>query len=119
MGVLTKDQILAADDITRELLHVPEWGGDVYLVAMTGEQRDKWELEIVAQRGDDIKTNRKNIRATLASMVLQDEQGNLLFSVADIEALGKKSSSALNRIFTRAMKINKLGKDDLDELEKK
>ena len=29
MNILTKDAILAADDLPREIVPVPEWGGDV------------------------------------------------------------------------------------------
>ena len=40
MNILSKDAILAADDLPRETVHVPEWGGDVYVRTMSGTDRD-------------------------------------------------------------------------------
>ena len=34
--VLTKSQILEADDIKHESVFVPEWGGKVFVQTMTG-----------------------------------------------------------------------------------
>ena len=36
--MLTKEAILAADDLPREKVDVPEWGGEVYVRALTGAQ---------------------------------------------------------------------------------
>ena len=40
MPALTKDQILAADDLGVLKLTVPEWGGDVYIRVMSVGERD-------------------------------------------------------------------------------
>ena len=42
---LTKDQILAADDMGMLKLAVPEWGGDVYIRVMSVGERDASENE--------------------------------------------------------------------------
>ena len=41
MAVLTKQQILAAEDLPSETLLVKEWCGDVTVRTMTGAERDE------------------------------------------------------------------------------
>ena len=50
MNILSKDAILAADDLPRETVHVPEWGGDVYVRTMSGTDRDAFETSLIARR---------------------------------------------------------------------
>jgi hypothetical protein len=114
--ILTKDAILKADDLKRELVSVPEWGGDVYVRGMTGADRDKFEASIIQMRGKDQTLNMVNIRAKLASMTICDEAGKLLFSEADIKGLSLKSASALQRVFAVAQKLSGIGESDVKEL---
>ena len=113
MAMLTRDQILNASDIKTEVVSVPEWGGDVIVGTMTAGARDNFESQML-----DKKTGRKNARAKLAAATIQDENGDLMFSEKDIEALGKKSGAALDRVFDAALKINRIGPSDMDELAK-
>ena len=41
--VLSKEQILQADDLKTETVEVPEWGGDVLLRELRGRERDAFE----------------------------------------------------------------------------
>lgn len=113
MAMLTRDAILGATDIKRELVAVPEWGGDVYVGMMNGAARDMFDAQIVNK-----KTGSQNIRAKLAAATVQDEEGTLMFSIADIEALGKKSAAALQRVYEVAVRLNRMGADDVEELGK-
>lgn len=116
MTTLSKKDILTADDIKRELVPVPEWGGDVWVRGMTGAERDKFESGIVEQRGKDQSLNMANIRAKLASMTICDDTGKRLFSESDVQALSQKSASALQRIFAVAQRLSGIGEDDVKEL---
>jgi hypothetical protein len=113
MAMLTRDQVFGAEDIKTEVVDVPEWGGSVIVGTMTGYARDIFESQML-----DKKNGNKNMRAKLAAATVQDEEGNLLFSEKDIEALGKKSGAALERIFDAALRINRIGPNDVDELAK-
>lgn len=115
---LTREAILTADDLKREEVQVPEWGGSVFIRCMTGTERDAFESEAYTVRGKDVEINRENFRARLLVRVLVDEKCDRLFSQKDIAALGAKSGKALDRIFTSAMKINGLSKEDVEELTK-
>jgi hypothetical protein len=115
---LTREAILAADDLKREEVQVPEWEGSVFIRCMTGTERDAFESEAYTVKGKDVEINRDNFRARLLVRVLVDEKDERLFSQKDIAALGAKSGKVLDRIFTAAMKINGLSKDDVDDLTK-
>lgn len=111
-----RDQILAAEDLQREAVDVPEWGGlSVYVRTLTGAERDAYESDII---GTDGKVKRDNIRAKLLVRTVVDETGERVFTDADVDALSKKSGSALVRLFDKAQRLNALTKGDVAELEK-
>lgn len=113
-----RDDILGLDDAKIIPLEVPEWSRTVHLRVLSGAERDRFESSCAA----DPKTGRKqvlNLRARFAVMVLCDEKGQRIFTDADAEALGKKSSSALSRIMEAAGKLNRFLEADVQELEGK
>lgn len=124
--VLGKAQILGADDIEYEYVPVPEWGGPnayVKIRSMGGQQRDAFEDSVVnrkKKKGKDAETelNAYNIRAKICALHIVDEEGKLLFSWEDIEALGEKSARPLDRISTRAQILSGITDDDVKELAK-
>ena len=115
---LTKELIIKSDDITKEEVEVSEWGGTVLVKGMTGTERDTYEFSIINQDGKDIKVNYENARAKLIAKCIIDEDGNRLFTDEDISILGKKSSIALDRVFSVAQKLCGIGKKEIDELIK-
>lgn len=115
---LNKEQILNVKDIKIEKINIPEWGGDVYVKGMTGSERDKFEASIVEMRGSQQKLNMVNVRAKLACYCLCDEKGERLFTDAEMLELGKKSASALQRIFDVAQKLSAIGESDIESLVK-
>jgi hypothetical protein len=118
MALLTRDAILQAQDLPKELVSVPEWGGEIYVRALTGAERDAFEQTIVERKGKSTKMNLKNMRAKLVALTTVDEEGKRIFSDSDAELLGKKSAAALNRVFEVAQKLSGLTPEDVDELTK-
>lgn len=114
--MLDKKTILEVDDVVKELVHVPEWGGEVYVRGMTGAERDSFESSIIQMRGRDANVNFRNIRAKLASLTICDENGKRLFTDDDVNALAKKSAVALQRVFTVAQRLSGIGEADVKEL---
>jgi hypothetical protein len=113
--MLNRDAILKADDLPRELVNVPEWGGDVYVRTLTGTERDQFEQELVQNKS---KPNLANVRARFAVLTICDADGVRLFQAKDAEPLGKKSASALDRVFEVAQKLNGFSSDDAESLAK-
>lgn len=113
---LNRDDILGVKDIEIEKVDVPEWHGSVFVKGMSGTERDRFEASIVEQRGKNAKVSMLNIRAKLAAESICDEDGEKLFSVEDVVDLGKKSASALQRIFDVAQRLSGITDDDVEEL---
>ena len=118
MALLTRDAILQAQDLPTEQVHVPQWGGDVLVRALTGAERDRFEQSIVEQRGKNTRMNLQNIRAKLVALTVVDEQGNRIFKDEDVKWLGNKSAAALDRIFEVAQRLSGLRDEDVEELAK-
>ena len=113
MRILTKEAILAADDLPRELVSVPEWGGDVFVRTMTGTDRDAFEASLIGKEG-----RMENVRARLVSLTLCNEAGERMFDDAEIAALGKKSARALDRVFSVAQRLNGIGTEQVEAAKK-
>lgn len=117
MGLLSRDGILDAKDMKTEDIAVPEWGGDVRIRMLTGQERDAFEASMV-QMGKDgsQKRNIENLRARLVAMCIVNEAGELMFSPPDIPLLGRKSAAALQRVFNACQKLNEVSDSDVEEL---
>ena len=117
---LTREQILNSDDIKTEEVFVPEWNnGTVIIKMMSGKERDAFEASVIKMGNDGSVNSQGNVRAKLVALsIIDPDTKNLMFSVADIEALGTKSAAALDRVFSAAQKLSKVSSKDVDELEK-
>lgn len=113
---LTRDAILGARDLPTEDVEVPEWGGTVRVRGLTGTERDAFEQSIARRKGKNVELNLRNVRAKLVALSVVDEQGNRIFSEADVDALGQKSAAALDRIFRVAQRLSGLTDEDVEEL---
>jgi hypothetical protein len=116
---LNKDQILEASDLTFEEVQVPEWNGAVKVRTMTGTDRDLWEQSMVEVAADGSrKPDMTNMRAKLVALTVVDDDGNLVFSMADVPMIARKAASALERVFDVAQRINGLGTKAEDDAVK-
>lgn len=114
MSALTKDQILAANDMDLLEIEVPEWSGSVYCRVMTVGERDAYEREWIGKR----ETGVENFRTKFLQRVLCSKDGELLFSAEEVALLSKKSARVMARLWDKAMKHNHLMADDVEELAK-
>jgi len=113
---LSKDEILAAKDDKSEVLEIPEWGGCVSIRALRGK-----ELNAIQQLTADLedKPDANDYRmGCFVAMCLADEQGGRLFSNEDVPALLEKSMAVLIRLQTKALKVNGLTRDEVEDLAK-
>ena len=106
-------QEVDTDDLPRELVNVPEWGGDVFVRTMTGTDRDAFEASLIGKEG-----RMENVRARLVSLTLCNEAGERMFDDAEIAALGKKSARALDRVFSVAQRLNGIGTEQVEAAKK-
>lgn len=124
-ALLSKDAILAAEDLKTEVVEVPEWGGAVTVRSMTGVDRDAFEssinrIEKDANTGQDKQVrDLENFRARLCAATMVNAKGLLLFpNPEDVVKLGKKNSRALDRVMKVAQRLNGIGAEDVEQLIK-
>ncbi len=114
MALLTKDQILKADDIRTEIVPVPEWGGEVKVRTLPCDELDEYELSL-SERSD---ADRRSIRAPFCAQCIVDDTGARMFNVLEVAALGKKSGRALDRVFDACQRINGRRAKDVEDAAK-
>jgi len=115
MKFLSRDEILARDDLSFADVDVPEWGGTVRVRMLRAVDRARL---IAALAGHSDKKNAPNDwieRMVVACAV--DESGNPLFTEKDMPELGKKSSKALQRIFDKADELNTVTPNSMEQLK--
>lgn len=126
--LLSRDQILEAQDIEFEDVPVPEWGGTVRVKGLNGEERNSFEAACRQERPvhnaegkrirgrTELAVNLANTHAKLAARSIVDEQGERLFTDHDVAALGRKSSAALDRVVDVATRLSRLSDEEIEEL---
>ncbi len=118
MKLLSRAEILAAEDLTRELVEVPEWGGAVYVRGLTAAEYDAITVSAIEGSGKNHHVNLANLRVKIVAASVVDEDGKRLFSDSDIKALGNKSAAALQRVFSVAQRLSGLGDEALEKATK-
>lgn len=97
-----REKILAANDRTFEVVHIPEWDCEVRVYAMTAGDKTR----IMKKFSDG--TIPDDYFARLAYLCVCDETGTRIFSESDIPELQEKSATAITRVAECAARINKL-----------
>jgi len=121
VAVLNREAILQAEDLDRELVSVPEWGGEVYVRALTGDERDEFEASMIEMRpGKGGRTEAvpklQQIRANLVARTVCGADGERMFTSANVTELGAKSAAALDRLYEVASRLSGLREEDIKEL---
>ena len=116
MALLSKAQITSADDRKWEDVCVPEWGGTVRLLALSGTDREAWELStmVMGPNGSVQRRNLVDARAKLLAKCLIDEDGHRLFTDKEVKDLSAKSGAVIDRLFDIARRMSGLGKDAVE-----
>ncbi len=114
---LSKDDILKATDNDPAEVDVPEWGGTVLVRGMTGRERDAFEVSLMTPgRGGRREVNPANVRAKVVARCVVDDDGNRLFTDADVTELGGKSAAAIDRVYAVAARLSGMSDEDQENL---
>ena len=123
MSILTKDAILAAKDYKMEKVSCPEWGGDVYVRSLSGEEKTAFQNSLFEEGEDGTPVRKEGYMKALATGMLVrsicDKDGNRLFEDQDVDALFKKSAKVLDRIQTVCDDLNGVGQKAVEKAVKK
>lgn len=122
MSVLTKDQLTGntARTVGLERVPMPELGeGAVAIVrGMNGTERDSYEAGLIVQRGKRSSVNLDDIRAKLVARCLVNEEGQRIFSDAEVGQVGAMRADLLDRLYKVAQRLSGLSDEDVDDLGK-
>jgi len=121
----SKDEIMAAEDITYEDIPVPEWSkpgqpvGYVRVRGLTAAERSQLEAELIEiQKDGTQKWNGRMMRQLFCAYAIIDPRtGRRIFSNKEIHWLGAKSAAATDRVYESATRQSRFSKEDLKELE--
>lgn len=110
MALLSKDQITAADDRQWEDVPVPEWGGEVRVLGMSGTDRNAYQSSLIVI-GTNGKPQRVNLTDQLAKIVakcLVGEDFQRLYTDKEVAVLGAKNGAVLDRLADVAKRLSGL-----------
>jgi len=113
--MLKREEILAKVTLKTEKILVEEWGGDVLISEMSGFSRDSWEQAISEKDGSGRLVSP---RSKLVLFTVVDEAGNRIFKDDDIQAIGKLSAAALEKVCAVSMRLNALDAGAVAESKK-
>lgn len=91
--MLSREDILAIQDVAIQKVSVPEWGGDVYVRGARLEDSAFFD----SLKADEDKTASQKMLVRFVC----NEKGEPIFTEADVAALEKKSL----KVFTRLMEV--------------
>ena len=111
-----REQILAAQDLKKVEVDIPEWGGKFYVRELTGTERGDLERRV----SEAIKANtlRENYRGLVVIASLVDESGQRIFTFDDLTLVSGKSGKLLERVGKVAESLNKLSDEEVEALAK-
>jgi len=123
MAFLGKEKLLIQAEL--EIKQVMFKNGDwVFVREMTGKERNNFENSIMKQEKDangvlQLVQKLDNFRSKLAVCTLCDEEGNLLFTILDVERLSEAiSATMLEEIVKVAQSMNAIVPEVKEEIVK-
>lgn len=112
-----RDKIKKSNDKKREKVVIPEWGGiEIYVATMTAAAKERFEGMFVDENGK--RKDVDSIRAALAVLTCETEDGKMLFEPGDEDWLKEKSASALTKLSNAAQSLNVMTDGEVEELAK-
>jgi hypothetical protein len=108
---LTLDDILKLDDLRRETVAVPEWGGEVEVRELTAAEK----LEIGAAVAG--KDQSQMSPADMANLMITAAAYGLGANKNQVAAVGGKSYAAIERVANKVLELSGMG--TMDKTKKK
>lgn len=108
---LTREQINAAKDVVTKSVDVPEWGGPVLLRSLTGADRAAIGRLLHIDKDADVVT------ATLSRGLVGDD-GQLLYTLDEVDELGRRNWTVIERLAGELNRMSSLGAAGLEQEKK-
>lgn len=111
------DQILAADDLPKEEIVIPEWGGKkkFLVIGLNGKERYNLVSQCADEDGD---IDNQKMSALSIAKCLCDGDGQRIFSDGQAEQIMQKNGRVIERLLTVVNRINGFGRYQMEQAEK-
>jgi len=111
--LLSRDEILAANDLPTEEVAVPEWqpNGAVLVRALSAAEWIEVGRQTMHKDGATGDEAMLDLMVKIPALCIVDEDGQRLFSDADLGALGRKNPLPLKRIMDVVQRLSDLDQD--------
>jgi hypothetical protein len=115
---LSRESILAAQDLQSEDMPVPEWseGATLKVRGISAADFERFQAGLVGFRDDPAKAS--NIRCRFLVYCLVDDEGKRLFTEEDAAELGRKSPGVIARLYDKAQALSGLGPTVVEDAAK-
>lgn len=100
-----RDTILAAPDLPREAVDVPEWSCRVWVRPLMLAERDQY---LAYYQRATAQEQPVHLSGMLVSLAMVDEQGARVFSETDLAAIGQKAATVVDRLAARIQELSGL-----------
>lgn len=119
MALLNSEQIDSVDDRRWEDVPVPEWGGEVRILSLSGEDRDAYEAAIAdaKQSGQGVTLRLQNFRSKLVAKAMVDGDFKRLYPDSKVKTLAKKNAAVIDRLWTKTQELSGMDKGTKDGVE--
>lgn len=115
-----RDKILNADDLTTELVDVPEW--DVKLEVRSPSAKVRARMVSQAMKKDEDGESTLDLESIYPLMIVHccfdPDTGEQVFTTDDIDAINAKSSAAVEPVAKACLRVSGLSNDTEDTLGK-
>jgi len=105
--MLSKEDILKAQDLPKEIVDIPEWNGQVEVRTQTAKERTQFLKSIRSI------TEENTIENLAIAFCVYDDKGNRFFSNEDSVLLGNQSAAVVTRLTQSINRLNALGLNDV------
>lgn len=114
MGLLTREEVLAAKDRATEDIDVPEWGGAIRIAEFSAYTREAYAERV---KGIEAGTVKVSVLAFIVAQCAVDASMLPLFTEEDLKPLGEKHPAVIARLAERCLKLNKIGQEAKEEIK--
>lgn len=119
MGALSRTAIIAAQDIRRQRVEVPEWDGYVFVQVMTAAERNAFDQSVITIGADGKRvTSLDNFRLKLVGRCLVDDNGKLCFGPDELDDLAAKNGAVISRLADIALEFNGMAAGSVEDATK-
>ena len=120
MAILSRDAMLVPAKVPEKIVDLPEMGEEaqIRVVGMTVRERNEFEAQFQDNKGHRIKSRTLQVRERMVVACCRNEDGSHMFTIADVNALGKQPACVLERIIDAANELSGNAVDAVEQFEK-